>query len=143
MKLSKSSWAKLPLILKGYPGITRATADVAVVVIHYCQSEPTAIATEHIATIVDCGGATVRRAVYALEAADLITVQRRPGLPSLYALTDHCRELCASALKPATEQRTTQHQSRRAKRQLTQAELDDLNEYLELSNNFDSIEEEE
>ena len=98
MKLSKKAWAKLPLELKGYPGITRAAADVAVVILHYCQIAPAAIATEHIAASVSCGCATVKRAVYALEAADLITVQRRPGLPSLYALTDRCRELCASAL---------------------------------------------
>ena len=137
MKLTKEAWAKLPLVLKGYPGITRSAADVAVVVLHYCQNEPAAIATEHIAKMIGCKCITVKRAVYALEAAGLITVQRRPGLPSLYALTDHCRELCASALKPRTEQKIPRYQSRRAKRQLTQAEIDDLNEYLELSNQFE------
>ena len=140
MKLSKKAWYKFPVILDHIPGITSTASKVGAVIIYYCQNEPATIAAEHIAETIGCAGKSVKRAVYALEAADLIAVQRRPGLPSLYALTDHCRELCASALKPATEQRIPQYRSRRARRPLTQAEIDNLNEYMELSNRFEETE---
>lgn len=132
MKLSKKAWAKMSIALL-HIGITDATALVCMIIVHHTQGGSEAIATDYIADTVGHCKRTVLRSIRILEAADLITVQRRPGLPSLYALTDRCRELCASALKPTTEQRTPQYQSRRTKRPLTQAEIDDLNEYLELS----------
>ena len=45
----------------------------------------------------------------------------------------YCRELCASALKPRTEQRIPQYRSRRARRPLTQAEIDNLNDFMQIS----------
>lgn len=145
MKLTSKSWVKLPLALKQLPGITKAAADVGAVIIHQCaEAEPREISTAEIAEALGYNRETVKRAVRALVAADLIEAERSNGRRSRYRLTDQCRELCASALKPARisgrpPRRAATAEERRAQQiaAMSAQERAEMEEYLSLVNRFE------
>lgn len=129
MKLSSKSWIKLPLIFKQMPGITRAAADVGAYIFHQCQTEPQRISIKEVAKLLRLNEKSVRRAVSALVAADLIEVQTEHGKPSVYQITNKCKELCASAL--VTGSRAS------SKQRMSEAEREEMAAYLSLVNRFD------
>lgn len=146
MKLTSRSWVKLPLALKQLSGITKAAADVGAVIVHQCaEAEPCEISTAEIADSLGYNRETVKRAVRALVAADLIEAERSNGRRSRYRLTDQCRELCASALKPAARiqsgrppRRAATAEERRAQQlaAMSAQERAEMNDYLSLVNKF-------
>lgn len=129
MKLSNKSWIKLPLIFKQLPGITRAAADVGAYIFHQCQNEPQRISVKEVAELLRLNEKSVRRAVSALAAADLIDVQPAHGKPSVYQITDKCRELCASALA-----RSDPEQAKPKQRKRDQMTEEEMQAYLSLVN---------
>ena len=129
MKLSSKSWIKLPLIFKQMPGITRAAADVGAYIFHQCQTEPQRISVKEVAKLLRLNEKSVRRAVSALVTADLIEVQTERGKPSVYQITNKCKELCASAL--VTGSRVS------SKQRMSEAEREEMAAYLSLVNRFD------
>lgn len=140
MKLTKKSWIKLPLVLKQIPGITRAAADVGAVIIHEVQ-RGNPVQLKDVAAVLALNEKTVRRAVQALEAAELIRVDRRHGSASTYALTPHCIELCESAIRsdPAPRARAPKPVYKRSHEMTIEevAAIDpELAEYMKLSNKF-------
>lgn len=147
MKLTSRSWIKLPLALKQLPGITKAAADVGAVIVHQCaEAEPCEISTAEIARAIGCGASTVKRSVAALAAADLIEVERNGTHRNRYRLTDQCRELCVSALKPAARiqsgrppRRAVTAEERKAQQlaAMSAAERAEMEEYLSLVNRFE------
>lgn len=145
MKLTSKSWIKLPLVLKQLPGITKAAADVGAVIVHQCaEAEPCEISTAEIARAIGCGVSTVKRSVAALAAAELIEVERNGTHRNRYRLTDQCRELCASALKPAARsqsrtRRAVTAEERKAQQlaAMSAAERAEMEEYLSLVNRFE------
>ena len=128
MKLSSKSWIKLPLIFKQMPGITRAAADVGAYIFHQCQTEPQRISVKEVAKLLSLNEKSVRRAVSALVAADLIEVQTEHGKPSVYQITNKCKELCASALVTGSGSRAS------SKQRMSEAERDEMQAYLSLVN---------
>lgn len=128
MKLSSKSWIKLPLALKQLPGITRAAADVGAYIIHQCSESPQPVSLAEAAELLGLHERTVYRAVSALVAADLIEVQAERGKPSVYQITDKCKELCASALVTVTGSRAS------SKQRMSAAEREEMEEYLSLVN---------
>lgn len=145
MKLTSKSWIKLPLALKQLPGITKAAADVGAVIIHQCaEAEPCEISRKEIAEALGYAQSTVQCAVKALEAAGLIEAERSNGRRSRYRLTDQCRELCASALKPAARsqsrpRRAVTAEERKAQQlaAMSEQERAEMEEYLSLVNRFE------
>lgn len=146
MKLTSKSWVKLPLALKQRPGITKAAADVGAVIVHHCaEAEPCEISTAEIADSLGYCVLTVKRSVAALVAAGLIEAERSNGRRSRYRLTDQCRELCASALKPAARisgrppRRAVTAEERKAQQlaAMSAAERAEMEEYLSLVNRFE------
>ena len=146
MKLTSKSWVKLPLALKQLPGITKAAADVGAVIIHQCaEAEPCEISRKEIADCLGYSSMTVWRAVAALVAAGLIEVERNGTHCNRYRLTDQCRELCASALKPAARisgrppRRSATAEERRAQQiaAMSAQERAEMEEYLSLVNRFE------
>ena len=146
MKLTSKSWVKLPLALKQLPGITKAAADVGAVIVHHCaEAEPCEISRKEIADCLGYSSMTVWRAVAALVAADLIEVEHNGTHRNRYRLTERCKELCASALKPARIQssrpprRAATAEERRAQQlaAMSAAERAEMEEYLSLVNRFE------
>ena len=146
MKLTSRSWVKLPLALKQLPGITKAAADVGAVIVHQCaEAEPCEISRKEIAEALGYAQSTVQCAVKALEAAGLIEAERSNGRRSRYRLTDQCRELCASALKPAARisgrppRRSATAEERRAQQiaAMSAQERAEMEDYLSLVNRFE------
>ena len=147
MKLTSRSWVKLPLALKQLPGITKAAADVGAVIVHQCaEAEPCEISTAEIAEALGYNRETVKRAVRALVAADLIEAERSNGKRSRYRLTELCRQTCASALKPAARiqsgrppRRAATAEERKAQQlaAMSAAERAEMEEYLSLVNRFE------
>lgn len=137
MKLTSQSWIKLPLVLKQLPGITRAAADVGAMIIHQCaEAEPCEISTKEIAKALCCDRKTVTRSVAALAAVDLIEVEHSNGRRSRYCLTQHCRELCASALKQA-ENHPYAAKVKPTAAAMTAEERAEMEQYLSLVNCFE------
>lgn len=128
MKLSSKSWIKLPLVFKQLPGITRAAADVGAYIFHQCQTEPQRISVKEVAELLRLNEKSVRRAVSALAAADLIEVQTERGKPSVYQITSRCKELCASALAAGSRASSS------SKQHMSEAERDEMQAYLSLVN---------
>lgn len=145
MKLTSRSWIKLPLALKQLPGITKAAADVGAVIVHQCaEAEPCEISRKEIAEALGYAQSTVQYAVKALKAAGLIEVERCTTKRSRYRLTQHCRELCASALKPAARSQSRPRRAATAEERKAQqlaamsaAERAEMEEYLSLVNRFE------
>lgn len=147
MKLTSRSWVKLPLALKQLPGITKAAADVGAVIVHQCaEAEPCEISRKEIAEDLGYAQSTVQCAVKALEAAGLIEAERSNGRRSRYRLTELCKELCASALKPAARiqsgrpsRRAVTAEERKAQQlaAMSAAERAEMEEYLSLVNKFE------
>lgn len=147
MKLTSRSWVKLPLALKQLPGITKAAADVGAVIVHQCaEAEPCEISRKEIAEALGYAQSTVQCAVKALEAAGLIEAERSNGRRSRYRLTELCRELCASALKPAARiqsgrpsRRAVTAEERKAQQlaAMSAQERAEMEEYLSLVNRFE------
>ena len=127
MELPELDYIDMPVILD-HIGLTRTASVVCALIIQLCRNEPAAIPIKYIAKYAGCHPKTVRSAVRSLEAADLVVVQRRreQGLSSIYSITDNCRELCGLPSQ-------SYEKKRRTRKPLTQAAIDELNCYLNLS----------
>ena len=129
------AWIKLPLdALKRSGGITKAGVVVLSVMVDRAardrRTEGVQMTVAEIADCAGCDGRTVKRALKALEMAELIR-HEHTGRASKYTLTGAV-ELYPEGTFDGTARAGNKHKTKR----ITQREREECEEYLSLVNRF-------